>query len=113
MPLMTGTVVLAANANSANVLAQLPFEFISQAVSAVRVNAVVDVQGLNMTFQSGGETLIQDSLVFVNAKVTPMDTFKDYLKFLAAPGERLFMTFQNGANAAVVFWSVEILPVGG
>jgi len=112
MPIMTGTVALAANANSANVLAQLPFEFISQAASAVKVNAVVDVAGLNMTFQSGGETLMQDSLVFVNTKTTPMDTFKDYLKFLAAPGERLFMTFQNGANACVVYWAVEIMPVG-
>ncbi len=111
MPIMTGTVSLAANANSTNVLAQLPFEFISQSASAVRVNMVTDVALVNATFQSGGETLMQDSLVFVNSKLTPMDTFKDYLKFLAAPGERLFMTFQNGANACVIFWSVEILPV--
>lgn len=112
MPIMTGTVALAANSNSQNVLAQLPFEFISNIPSAVRVNFVTDVPLVNATFQSGGETLMQDSLVFVNTKETPMDTFKDYLKFLAAPGERLFLTFQNGPNACNIFWSVEILPVG-
>lgn len=113
MPTMTGKSSLAANVNSANVLSDNPFEFISNVPSVVRVALIVDVDLCNATFQSGGETLMQNSLIFRDAaNFIPINIFHEYLKFLAAPGERLFMTFQNGVNAANVYWSVDVIPVG-
>ena len=113
MPTMTGNSSLAANANSQNVLAQLPFEFVSAVPSVIRVALIVDVAGTNFTFQSGGETLAQDTLIFRDAaNFIPINIFHEYLKFLAAPSERLFMTFQNGPNAAEIYWSVDVIPVG-
>jgi hypothetical protein len=111
---MTGKNVLAANTNSGNVLAQLPFEFISGANSIVGVNLIVDVDLCNFTFQSGGETLAQNTTIFKDAAAfIPTNIFHQYLRFMAAPGERLFMDLLNGANAAEVYWAVRVDPVAG
>ena len=113
MPIMTGRVSLAANADSGNVLAQLPFEFISGARSVVGVNLIVDVDLCNFTFQSGGETLAQKTTIFKDAaNFIPTNIYHQYLKFMAAPGERLFLDILNGTNAAIAYWAVRVDPVG-
>jgi len=112
MPIMTGKTSLAANAKSGNVLAQLPFEFISNNMSVVSVNLVSDVDSCNFTFQSGGETLAQNTLIFLDTtEKIPTNIFHQYLKYAATAGERLFMEILNGPNAAVVYWAVRIDPV--
>lgn len=112
MPIMTGKTSLAANAKSGNVLSQLPFEFISNTASVVSVNLICDVDDCNFTFQSGGETLAQNTLIFKDTTETiPTNIFHQYLKYLGGAGERLFMEILNGANAAVVYWAVRIDPV--
>jgi len=111
MPLMTGKTSLAANAKSGNVLANLPFEFVSGRISRVTINIITDVADVLFTMQSGGETLAQNTLVFIDASKNPNDTFKQVLNFLAAPGERLFMEINNGANASVSYWGVRVDPL--
>lgn len=111
MPIMTGTVSLAANAKSGNVLSNLPFEFIS-VNSRVTVALIVDVDLCNFTFQSGGETLAQNTLVFKDGTDTiPTNIFHNYLNFIGGGGERMFLEFLNGANAAVVYWAVRVDPL--
>ena len=111
MPVMTDKTTLAVNAKSGNVLANRPFEFISAAVSRVTVNITTDVEEVLFTFQSGGETLAQNTLVFIDVSKNPNDTFKQVLNFLAAPGERLFMEINNGANVSNSYWVVRVDPL--
>lgn len=111
MPIMTGNTSLAANAQSGNVLANLPFEFLA-VPSRVTVALIVDVDFTNFTFQSGGETLAQNTVIFKDAaNFIPTNIFHNYLNFIGAAGERMFLELLNGANASEAYWAVRVDPL--
>lgn len=104
---------VAANANSGNVLAGSPFEFIAVA-SIVRIavtQAGAAGASITMDFQLGGESLASGANTPFKA---PMPTFLDDLLLQAGgdAGERLFLAFNNTTGGAIVVQVlIEILPI--
>lgn len=113
MPTISGTVSVAANAVSANVLAGSPFEFLAQpslvALAVTQAGAAAsDITGV---FQIGGESLLQAGNVSDRAA---HPTFHDDMLVEAGgqPGERLFLTFANTtAGALLVHFLLDIKPI--
>lgn len=113
MPTISGSISVAANAVSANVLAGSPFEFISQP-SIVKLSvtqagaAPSDITGV---FQIGGESLLQSGEI---SDRSAFPTFRDDLLVEAGgqAGERLFLTFANTTvGALVVQFLLDIMPI--
>jgi len=110
MPIMQGTVSIAANDVSLNVLAGELFEFISRP-SRIAVYVVAAVVGVTCTFLLGGVSFSNDQDVPNKAgfPIIPDDFFVDAGGF---PGERLVLTFRNSTGAAIVAtFKVEVRAV--
>lgn len=113
MPTISGSISVAANATSANVLAGSTFEFISQPsiVKVALTQAGAAASDITTVFQIGGESLVQGGNVS-NRSAFP--TFRDDLFVEAGgqPGERLFLTFANTTvGALVVQFLLDIMPI--
>jgi len=113
MPTISGSISVAANATSANVLAGSPFEFVVQP-SIVKVAITqAGAAGSDITgdFQVGGESLLQAGNI---SDRDAFPTFRDDLTIEAGAqaGERLFLTFSNTtAGALVVSFLLDIMPI--
>jgi len=113
MPTISGSVSVAANTTSANVLAGSPFEFVSQPslIKLALTQAGAASSDITGNFQVGGESLMQAGNV---ANKAGMPTFRDDLIVEAGAqnGERLFLTFANTTvGALVVQFLVDIMPI--
>ena len=110
MPIMQGTVSVAANDVSPNVLAGELFEFLSRP-SRIAVYVTGAVVGLNCTFLLGGVSFSNDQDVPFKTgfPIIPDDFFVDAGGFA---GERLVLTFRNTTVGAIVAsFKVEVRAV--
>lgn len=110
MPVMQGSVSVAANDVSANILAGELFEFLSRP-SRIVVYTTGSATGLNSTLLVGGLAFANDQAISLQNRfpLVPDDFFVDAGGFA---GERLVLTFRNTtAGALVAFWKVEVNAV--
>ena len=110
MPVMTGRNSIAANATSANLLAGLIAEFLSQP-AVVRLYATGGAVGLNAQLLVGEEVAIDDMEVS-SANRSPVIP-EDFLAEAGALGsERLILRARNTTGAAIIFfWMVQVEPI--
>jgi len=113
MPTISVLTSVAANAESANVLAGSPFEFVSlpSIVTLAATQAGAAASDITAVFQVGGESIVQGGAV---SDRSAHPTFRDDLFARAggSPGERLFLTYLNTtAGALVVSTLIEVLPI--
>jgi len=113
MPTISGSISVAANSTSANVLAGSTFEFISQPsiVKLANTQAGAAASDITGVFQIGGESLLQAGEV---SDRSAFPTFRDDLFVEAGgqPGERLFLTYTNTtAGALIVSFLLDIMPI--
>lgn len=113
MPTISGSVSVAANATSANVLAGSPFEFIAQPsiCKLACTQAGAAASDITANFQIGGEALMQAGNI---SDRSAFPTFLDdiIVEAGAQAGERLFLTFANTtAGALVVQFLLDIMPI--
>ena len=107
MPTMQGSVSVAANAVSANVLAGEQYEFLP-APSQVVLSVTGAATGLNCTLLAGGVTLINDQAINLQNRfpVIPDDIITQEM---IPAGARLLVTFRNTTGAAIVaFFRVDV-----
>jgi len=112
MPLISLATSVAANASSGNVLSGSPFEFVSQAsIVSLAVTQPGAGAAITMDFQIGGESLAQQANA-PNKATFPSFRDDTVVKAGAAPGERLFLNYNNTTGAAIaVSTLVEIQPL--
>lgn len=111
MPTMTDIRSIAANTRSANVLSGLPFEFVGNRPSIVRIYAVASAIGLNMDLLVGGESIVSDSEIS-GANRFPVRNEDLLAEHGGLPGERLFVAFRNTTGAAITSnLLVDVLPI--
>jgi hypothetical protein len=110
MPVLTGTVSVAANATSANLVTGELYEFLGEP-SVVNLFVASAATGLNGTLLIGAETVIDDQLAS-HANRFPISP-DDFLgRGGGLPGDRLVLRFRNTTGGALVlFWRLEIDPV--
>lgn len=113
MPTISGSIQVAGNATSANVLAGSPFEFVSQPSIIKFACTQAGAAGSDITsdFQIGGESLMQAGNISDRAA---FPTFRDDLTVEAGAqaGERLFLTFSNTTGGALVIqFLLDIMPI--
>jgi len=113
MPTISGSVSVAANAVSANVLAGSPFEFVAQPslIKLATTQAGAAASDITGVFQVGGESLLQSGNV---SDRSAFPTFRDDLLVETGgqSGERLFLTFANTTGGAlVVSFLLDIMPI--
>ena len=113
MPTISGSVSVAANSVSANVLAGSPFEFVSQPsiIKLANTQAGAAASDITCVFQIGGESLVQGGDV---SDRDAFPTFRDdiFVEAGGQAGERLFLTYQNNtAGALVVSFLLDIMPI--
>jgi len=113
MPTISGTVSVAANSVSANVLAGSPFEFVSQPsiIKLANTQAGAAASDITAVFQIGGESLVQAGNV---SDRSAFPTFRDDLFVEAGgqAGERLFLTYANTTGGALlVHFLLDIMPI--
>lgn len=107
MPVMQGSVSVAANAKSANVLAGEQFEFLPQNAS-VTLSVAGSAAGLNANFLAGGVTLIDDQPINTQNRFPVIPD--DVLTQENIPGgARLLLTFRNTTGGALTaFYRVDV-----
>ena len=113
MPTISGTISVAANASSANVLAGSPFEFVAQPsiIKLACTQAGAAASDITGDFQIGGESLLQAGNISDRAA---HPTFRDdiIVEAGAQAAERLFLTFSNTtAGALLVHFLLDIMPI--
>jgi len=113
MPTISGSISVAANAVSANVLAGSAFEFVAQPSIIKLANTQAGAAPTDITadFQIGGESLAQGAIVSDRAA---FPTMRDdmFVEAGAQPGERLFLTYANTtAGALIVTFLIDIMPI--
>ncbi len=110
MPQMSDTLSVPANTLSANVLAGQLYEFATRA-SKVTVLATASATGVRVTFNTGGDQIVDDQLISAANRfpVVPDDiVVSDGVR----PGERLVLRFRNTtAGALIVFWTIQLVQV--
>ena len=107
MPTMQGSVSVAANAVSANVLAGEQFEFLPSNAKIV-LSTAGSAAGLNTTLLAGGVTLINDQAINAQNRfpVIPDDVLSEEI---VPGGARLLLRFRNTtAGALTAFWRVDV-----
>lgn len=107
MPTMQGSVSVAANGVSANVLAGELYEFLSANANVV-LSCTGAATGLNTTFLAGGVSLINDQAIGLQNRfpIIPDDIITQEQ---IPAGARLTLTFRNTtAGALVVFFRVDV-----
>lgn len=107
MPTMQGSVSVAANAVSANVLAGELYEFLPGNAEVI-LSCTGAATGLNVTFLAGGVTLINDQAIGLQNRfpVIPDDIITQET---IPGGARLLLTFRNTTvGAIIVFHRVDV-----
>jgi len=107
MPTMQGSISVAANAVSPNVLAGEQFEFIPQN-AAMTLSVAGAATGLNTTLLVGGVTLINDQAINLQNRfpIIPDDVMTQEN---VPGGARLLLTFRNTTGAALVaFFRIDL-----
>lgn len=107
MPTMQGTLSVAANSVSANVLAGQLYEFLpADAQIVLSVNGAA--AGLNTTFLVAGQALVNDQNINTQNRFPIIPD--DILTQEQGPaGARLILTIRNTTGGAVVaFWRVDV-----
>jgi len=107
MPTMQGSVSVAANAVSANVLAGEQFEFLPSNAQ-VTFSCTGDATGLRTTLLAGGVTMINDQAIGLQDRfpIIPDDVLSQEV---VPAGARLLATFRNTtAGALIAFWRFDI-----
>lgn len=107
MPTMQGSVSVAANAVSANVLAGEQYEFLP-ADAGVVISATGSATGLNTTLLAGGVTLVNDQAIGLQNRfpIIPDDILTQEV---VPGGSRLLLRFRNTtAGALTAFWRVDV-----
>lgn len=110
MGLMMDRTSVAANARSANVLAGLLDELVTQP-SIVRLYATASATGLRVSIMGAGAIVIDDQLVGAGNRdpLVPDDIIAEF--GLTGPVDRLALFFRNTTGAAITaFWRVEVVP---
>jgi len=105
---MSGTLSVAANSTSANVLAGLQHEFLARP-AAVRLAGTSSATGINATFTIGGRVVVDDMYISLANRfpILPDDIITDGAGGL--PGERMVLRFRNTtAGALTVIWAVDV-----
>lgn len=105
MPTMQDSIVVAANAVSANVLAGQLYEFL-EAGSRVTISLTGSVTGLRVTYICGVPLVNDQALNFANRfPLIPDDVLlNDFV-----PGGRQVLTFRNTtAGSITAFWRVDL-----
>lgn len=100
MPTMQGSVSVAANSVSPNVLAGEQFEFLAQD-SQVTFSTTGSVTGLRTSLLAGGVTLINDQAIGLQNRfpLIPDDVLSQEV---APAGTRLLCTFRNTTVGAII-----------
>lgn len=107
MPTMQNSVVVAANAKSANVLAGQQYEFLPANANVV-LSVAGSAAGLNVSLLAGGVTLIDDQAINAANRfpIIPDDVISQEL---IPAGARLLLTFRNTTGAPLTaFWRVDV-----
>jgi hypothetical protein len=105
MPTMQGTVVVPANAPSANVLAGQKWEFVAPGAS-VSLSATGSANGLNVTFDAGMLLIDDQELNTQNRYPIIPD---DLLHQGQVPGGRMILRFRNTtAGALTGRWRIDL-----
>lgn len=105
---MSGTLSVAANATSANVLAGLQHEFLAGA-AAVSLAATSSATGINATLTIGGRVIVDDMYISLANRfpILPDDTICSGEAGIG--GERMVLRFRNTtAGALTVIWAVDV-----
>jgi len=113
MPTISGSISVAANAVSANVLAGSPFEFVAQpsVIKLANTQAGAAASDITCDFQIGGESLVQGGNV---SDRSAFPQFNDdlFAEAGAQAGERLFLTYANTTGGAlVVQFLLDVMPI--
>ncbi len=107
MPTMQGSISVAANGVSANVLAGNQFEFIPQDAE-IALSVAGSAIGLNTTLLAGGVTLINDQAIN-GANRFPIIPDDVMTEEVIPAGARMLLTFRNTtAGALTAFWRVDV-----
>ena len=110
MPTMTDRRSVAANTRTTNVLAGLPFEFVSNA-SIIRFYGAAAAIGVNTDFLIGGENLVSDSEIS-SANRFPLRPDDLITEHGGSPGDRLFISYRNTTGAAIIVQTlVDVIPL--
>lgn len=107
MPTMQNSVLVGANAVSANVLAGQLYEFLSQN-SQIVLSCSGSAAGLNVTLLAGGVALINDQAISAQNRfpIIPDDIVTQEI---VPAGARLLLTFRNTTGGALTaFWRVDV-----
>lgn len=107
MPTMQGSVSVAANDVSANVLAGELYEFLPSAAQVV-VSGTGSATGLNISLLAGGVALINDQAIGLQNRfpIIPDDIITQET---IPGGARLLLKFRNTtAGALTAFWRVDV-----
>jgi len=105
MPTMQGTIAVAANATSVNVLAGQKFEFVPPGANVV-LSATGSANGLNVTFDAG-MTMIDDQELNTQNRYPLIPD--DILHQGQVPGGRMILRFRNTtAGALSARWRVDL-----
>ena len=107
MPTMQDSLLVAANAVSANVLAGQQFEFMPGNAN-MTLSVAGSAIGLRVSLLAGGVTLINDQAINTANRfpIIPDDVISQEL---IPAGARLLLTFRNSTGAALTaFWRVDV-----
>jgi hypothetical protein len=105
-----GTVSVAANASSGNVLSGKQIE-IPERPSRVSFYAAAAATGVVGTVTAGARTLMEESHISP-ANRFPQDPEDRMVRDVAMQGQRLNLTFRNSTGAAIIVqWAVDADPV--
>jgi len=108
--LISGSLLLAANTRSANVLAGEQFEFVP-ARSLVNVRLSASAVGVRVDLNVGGELQLANAVVPQTNRF-PVKPDDDMCSFGARRAERLLLSFLNTTGAGItIFWAIEIVPM--
>jgi len=98
--LISGTVSVAANSTSTNVLRGEQFEFLSRNMG-ISLRAAAAATGISLNFLVGGVSIAQGALVAPTNR-TPILPDDFLLSVGGLRGERMFLTFANSTVGAIV-----------
>jgi hypothetical protein len=113
MPRMAGQVVLAAGANSGDVLAGKVFEYVPKAYrkAAVQLLACASALGPTTQFKIDDKIYADNELISGDNKY-PIFPDHKLVTHGANPASRLFLSFTNPtAGALTIYWVVDIEPL--
>ena len=106
----SGSIAVAANGSSGNVLAGSVIEF-PERPSRIKMFAAAAAVGVVSEVKAGSRTVMEESVVS-QANRFPLDPDDLMVKDAALPNQRFSLTFRNTTGAPItVYWAVASDPV--